>query len=209
MISGEQIRQFREAQGWTLKQFAEKVGIHFLLLARIEKGTVKQLHLDQEAVLRNVLEHAGPTITIAHVKEPVTSIDFLNPPIAVTNQALKELLTSNNVRHSLDDCAATLADWICTLDPTWANRLQIMKDERGFTTTQALSTCIAYVLEHDLHMVILKHDALEPSPWRRGEKMECPECGTLYAPVYPGQPYCGNLCADTYRRRAAEQVIVT
>jgi len=215
MISGEQIRQFREAKGWTLKQLAEKAGMHFLLLARIEKGTVKRMKTEQMAVLENMIAsnvRVGsqpplvPSVTTSSsTLAPFDGTQVLNFPIS--NENLTGQITVES--HTLDNCAESLASWICTLDPTWANRLQIMKDERGFSTTQALSTCIAYVLEHDLHMVILKHDALEPSPWRRGEKMECPECHVLYTPNYPGQPYCGNSCAETYRKREAEQVIAT
>jgi hypothetical protein len=109
--------------------------------------------------------------------------------------------------HSIDDCAQILADYIFSLDPTWANRLQVMKDERGFTTLQAISTCIAHVLERGEHMMVIKHEALEPNPWRRGEKMECPECHVLYTPRYPGEPYCSNEHAESYRKRTAANLM--
>ena len=200
MLSGEQVGQLRKAKGLTLMDLAKKSGVHYLLLARYEKGQVKRMSDTHQAALQEALQ--------SRVDDNAQTFNSSNAPaFSPFDHTLPLALPFHpsgfpiRASHSLDECSATLADWICALDPTWANRLQIMKDERGFSTTQALSTCIAYVLEHDLHMVILKHDALEPSPWRRGEKMECPECHALYTPNYPGQPYCGNSCADQYREQ--------
>jgi len=191
MLSGEQVRQFREAQGLTIRQLAEKTGVHFLLLGRYEKGSVKQLKPEQDAGIAAVMESIYQGTTLPG---PLLSP---YPPPASTPPVPDRRSYSQT---TLDLAADTLADWFCTLDPTWRSRLDVMKAERGFSTLQALSTCVAYVLEHDMHMMIVKHEALEPSPWRRGEQMECPECHTLYKPSYPGQPFCKNGCAEAHRR---------
>ena len=205
MIDVTQITRRREALGLSLKQFAEAIGVHFLTVARMEKGTARVTEA-QSAVMEQVLRDAPeeprvslsvPLTTPGH---PLTSIPS-SPAQFVHYSEIATLTTPD-----LDHCAQALFDWMCTLDPVWGDRLRVMKEERGFTTLQAVSTCIAYVLENALHMVIVKHDALEPSPWRRGEKMECPQCHTEYKPTYPGQPFCGNSCADQYRSGRTEAV---
>lgn len=103
--------------------------------------------------------------------------------------------------HDLNDCAEHLVSWIGTLDPMWKERLTIMRAERGFTASQMLGTCAAYVLDESLHMILVPHEALQPNPWRVGEQMRCQGCETLFNPKYPGQPFCSNACAE--RSRAA------
>ena len=105
--------------------------------------------------------------------------------------------------HSLDQCAQVLLEWVGGLDPVWAERLQIMADERHLDTKQVLGSCVSYVLENALHMVIVKHDAFEPNEYRRGNKMACQQCGVEFIPPYPLAPFCGNSCAETHRKSQA------
>jgi len=184
MVTGTQVQQYRQAHGLTVQQLAEQTGIHFLTVARFEKGAAKTLRPDHQAILEQVIG-AGETLPPPNVSAPVPS----PPPSMAT--------------PSLDQCADLIAQWFSELDPLWTSRLAVMKAERGFSTLQAIGTCLAYVFEHDLQMSIIRHEALEPSPWRRGERMECPQCSTLYQPSYPGQPFCQNACAEAYRRDRA------
>lgn len=192
MIDGNQLKAFRDAKGWTLYQLKQATGAHQGLLARIEKGLIKNLDTQIEADIRAVMEGRAPAIR---------SVDPLTPSsLPPSHPTLPQRLALEPTMHvSLEYSAECLAEHVTSCDPTWGNRLEIMKSERGFTTLQAVVTCLAYVLEQGLHMSIVKHDLLEPSPWRRGDKVECPQCHTLYSPGYPGQPYCGNACAEQAR----------
>lgn len=202
MVDGNQIRAFREAKGWSLYEFGQRTGIHHLFLARIEKGTAKHMTPAQEATLLSAIEGR----------------DFRPLPGSPTDGRESPILNQRSVMDgpsprlpssfvpipimapSLDMAADLLAAHVTSCDPTWGSRLEIMKSERGFSTLQAITTCVAYVLEQSLHMMIVKHDTLEPSPWKRGDKMECPQCHVEYSPGYPGQPYCGNQCAEESRK---------
>lgn len=186
MISGIEIAAFRTAQGWSLTDLSRQCGIHHLRLAQYEKGTAKSMSPEHEAALAEVMANPAP-----------------RPPVAPTIIHKSRATGPSISLLTLDSAAAVLLDHICSLDPTWSTRIQAMQAERGFTPLQALCTCVAYVLEHDLHMSIIRHEALEPSPWRRGEQMECPQCHVLYTPKYPNQPFCGNACADSARQPVA------
>jgi hypothetical protein len=186
MITGKRVRDYREQQGWTVRELAAQTGIHFLTLARFEKGTATHLNPTHMATLERLVGN-GDT-------EPPT------PPIL---PSMCHDFRPSMAQPSLETCAELLASYVCGLDPTWRTRLEIMQSDRGFTMLQAIATCVAYVMEHELHMMVLRHEALEPNPWRRGERMECPHCHTVYDPRYPGEPFCSNACATSSRRGTA------
>lgn len=187
MIDGRELVKFRTAQGWSLSDLSRQCGIHHLRLAQYERGTAKSMIPEHEAALAAVMTNPGAVpLTI---RKPRAVVPSLSPPPSLT--------------VSIDSCAEILIDHICSLDPTWRTRIQVMQAERGFTPLQALCTCVAYVLEQGLHMSVIQHEALQPSPWRRGEKMECPTCHVIYSPRYPNQPYCSNPCAEAARQLVA------
>ena len=108
--------------------------------------------------------------------------------------------------HSLDDCALRLLDWLSAMDPTWSDRLAVLRDEQGFTPLQALGSCVAYVLDWNLQMMIPKHDAFQGQPWG-AQPHPCPVCGVTFTPTYPNQPLCGNACAKVYYGPMADQAV--
>ena len=156
MIDVTQITRRREALGLSLKQFAEAIGVHFLTVARMEKGTARVTEA-QSAVMDRVLRDAPEEMRVP----PLLTVPLITLTPPNTLQVVDLIGKSTLTTPDLDHCAQALFDWMCTLDPVWGDRLRVMKEERGFTTLQAVSTCIAYVLENALHMVIVKHDALE------------------------------------------------
>ena len=95
--------------------------------------------------------------------------------------------------------ATTLLEYISSLDPTFAERIQITKDEFHYDDLQTAGAYIANELEAGRHTLVPRHPFFEPGyapPPKEG--VECPVCHNKYNPEYPGQAMCGNACALTY-----------
>lgn len=227
MITGQQIQQFRTSRGWSLHELGRLVGMHRLTLAQVEKGKVQLtpqqaegiqavmegrnlqppspigdgIAHDDEVELPNTLAALNPKIMRALTPEERLELASLMAPLKVVPATNEAIVAPPSL--TLDSAAEMIADHVSAHDPTWADRLQIMRDERGLTILQAISTCISYVLEHSLQMAAVVYEPMAASPFQRGVQMACPHCGILYQPRYPGQPYCGNACADAHRAQAS------
>lgn len=102
--------------------------------------------------------------------------------------------------HSIDDCCKAVLKYIRELDGDWARRVDILIAERRFSDKQAIVSLAGFVLANRLHMTIPAQRLLEV-----GEREQltdrphpCPVCQRIYAPVYLGQPVCGNFCAELF-----------
>ena len=95
--------------------------------------------------------------------------------------------------------AQRMYDWICSLNVTWKERADAMRDERQVDPLLAIGILAGNTLESGEHMAapILEElmDGFSPA----GSKLTCSECGNEYTALYGGQPYCGNACADAAR----------
>jgi hypothetical protein len=105
---------------------------------------------------------------------------------------------SNN--ENLRKAAKFLATYIASLSPEYGDRLQILKDERGFDDLQALGSIVCASLDRGEHMLIPSHSlfaSIEPIHGT-GEHVNCP-CGKQFTSQYPGENRCSNECAVKYR----------
>ena len=103
--------------------------------------------------------------------------------------------------HSLDECATALLDWVASLDPSWADRIKIMRDERGFEPRYLAASLMAYPLDHSLHMELTTNPIIAQATGDRkpGDPIKCEMCGTEFKPPYAGcRPLCSNRCANGY-----------
>jgi hypothetical protein len=101
----------------------------------------------------------------------------------------------------LEASATRVLAWLSAIDPTWADRLRVLKEERGFTELQALGSCIAWVCDNEQHMVIPNRDEFL-SGATGALPHPCPVCDHEFTPSYPGQPVCSNDCAAAYYAQA-------
>lgn len=90
--------------------------------------------------------------------------------------------------------ASFLVAHLASLSPEYAERLQILKDERNFNDYQAIGSLVCTMLDRGEHLLVPFH------PLFIGESSSEPlgpitcSCGNVYTPAYHGQPYCGNRC---------------
>lgn len=104
--------------------------------------------------------------------------------------------------HSVADCAPRVLAWIGSLDPDWAQRIEIMKSERGFDDKTILASLCAHVLENNLHMTLPAHEAVQGMYWTPDE-VRCPVCDRLYLMKYPDQRTClAPECGRAYHKLA-------
>ena len=94
--------------------------------------------------------------------------------------------------------ASVVLAYMGSLDPTWAERIKITKDEFGYDDLQTCGAYIANQLEQGLHTVIPRHPFFEPGFIPPSDKHICPVCEKPFQQSYPGQPICGNICAAAY-----------
>ena len=94
--------------------------------------------------------------------------------------------------------ASTVLAYISSLDPTWASRIQITKDEFSYDDLQCVGAYVANQLEQGLHTVIPRHPFFEPGFVPPAGPHECLHCHKPFSPEYPGQPLCSNPCALAY-----------
>ena len=94
--------------------------------------------------------------------------------------------------------ASTVLAYIGSLDPTWAERIQITKDEFHYDDLQCVGCYIANQLEAGLHTVIPRHPFFEPGFEPQSGPHTCLQCKVQFKPDYPGQPLCSNACAIKY-----------
>jgi hypothetical protein len=94
--------------------------------------------------------------------------------------------------------AGVVLEYIGTLDPTWAERIQITKDEFQYDDLQCVGAYVANQLDAGLHTVIPRHPFFEPGFVPPQDGHVCPVCKLDFKPLYPGQPVCSNQCAATF-----------
>jgi hypothetical protein len=103
--------------------------------------------------------------------------------------------------ESLKRNASEVLTWISSLEPLWRDRIEALKQERGFDDIEALTSLCGYTLDNSLHMIVPKHPILEGVPWQADEK-NCPECGVSYHEKYPSQATCGAYqCGKSYNEK--------
>lgn len=95
---------------------------------------------------------------------------------------------------NLIKAATFLANYVSSLAPEYAERLQILKDERHFNDFQALGSLVCTMLDRGEHLLVPFHPLfVDQSPTPAGTPTTC-GCGATYTPEYPGQPFCSNTC---------------
>ena len=95
--------------------------------------------------------------------------------------------------------ATTLLEYVGSIDPTWASRIKVTKDEFRYDDLQVAGAYIAQVLEAGAHTVIPRNSFFDPGALPLGESPVCPRCHETYVPEYAGKPFCSNVCAIAYR----------
>ena len=102
-------------------------------------------------------------------------------------------------RNKALKAATILLEYVGSLDPTFAERIQITKDEFHYDDLQTAGAYIADQLEAGRHTVIPRHPFFEPgfTP-PPAEGVVCPICKNKFDPAYPGQALCGNICAAAF-----------
>jgi hypothetical protein len=106
-----------------------------------------------------------------------------------------------STRDGLNAMAHELLKYIGQLDPTWENRIEITKTERGLDDLQCLGAYVVKVLEAGEHMIVAEHPFFTKDFGSAYEPRPCPQCKRSYMPDYPGQPICSNECARKYYPR--------
>lgn len=209
--TGAALRDARVASGLSLYELEQRSGVHRLTIKGYEDGRQRLRPEQVDAVWSAITSDTSrgspePAAQADGVAAGERSTEADQARLDVTIDGDRTVPRSALSGHGLDSCASAIAEWVSGLDPTWRVRLEIMQGERGMTLRQALGTCIAYVLEHSLHMQVIAHPALE-SVGRHGPgPRTCPQCQQPYESRYPGQPYCGNRCAEQARTLAASGV---
>lgn len=109
--------------------------------------------------------------------------------------------------HTLEECCSAVIAWVGSLDPAWEKRIQILREERGFSDKDIAGSLIAYPLDHSMHMEITTHPTLQAAGVgvHLGATFTCEMCGVEAHRKYAGQPaLCSNRCANGfYARRHA------
>ena len=95
--------------------------------------------------------------------------------------------------------ATTLLEYVGSIDPTWASRIKVTKDEFRYDDLQVAGAYIAQVLEAGAHTVIPRNSFFDPGALSPDTTPVCPYCHKEYVPAYPGQPFDSNECAIRYR----------
>jgi hypothetical protein len=116
---------------------------------------------------------------------------------------LKEIVASlprPGSKHTLDDCARELLDWMASIEPTWGERIAILREERHFAPREIAASLMAYPLDHSLHMEITTNPILEQAGIKTDPKvLSCLMCGKEFERRYAGErALCSNRCADGY-----------
>lgn len=99
--------------------------------------------------------------------------------------------------RDLDEEADHLLAWVATLDPHWADLIEVIRYERHWNGRMILGAMVAHCLENGLQMAVPMHPYFEPGFVPTGSVAVCPKCGKEYKPAYQGQPLCSNACAVT------------
>lgn len=94
-------------------------------------------------------------------------------------------------------------NWIMDRHPGWREKIIAMMEARGDDPLRIIASLCCWTLEQGEHMSIPTIPELLDDFVPAGVEMPCPHCGQSYILAYPGQPYCGNVCADA--ARASEQ----
>lgn len=94
-----------------------------------------------------------------------------------------------------DEAAGVLFAYVGSLDPVWAERILVAREENGWTPLQQFGAYISRILDASEHMSGSKHPAFEPGVPQRESEDICSRCGNLYQPRWPGQSYCDECTA--------------
>jgi hypothetical protein len=112
-----------------------------------------------------------------------------------------EIKLCPNCTPDIDQSCERLVQWIRSLDPTYAMRLDGMMQERRVDAKQACGRMFSYVLRNSLQNETtddpLFADGAEPTP----ERVQCGECGTTFKARWPGDKYCKPLCTEAARQK--------
>jgi hypothetical protein len=100
-----------------------------------------------------------------------------------------------------------LLDWIASLDPAWKDRIAALREERHTDPLQTIAILACYTLESGQHMQIPIIEQLLDGFTPAGATAICVVCEKEYTLAYPGQPFCGNDCADTARARPTTPLV--
>ena len=101
------------------------------------------------------------------------------------------------------ESAKILVPFIASLDPLWADELDIMGKERGWDPLQIIGALCGYTLEQQAHMWIPQHPFFSDNHHPTGSDVECRQCKKIFKAPYPGAFICSNYCAEIYYPMAA------
>lgn len=99
--------------------------------------------------------------------------------------------------------ADELLAYIGSIDPTWAERIEITRSEYSLDSLQVLGAYVGSVLDAGQHTVVPRHPFFEPdfTPVDTTGNTTCPVCGQPFKPAYATQPVCSNACAKVYYKQ--------
>lgn len=90
--------------------------------------------------------------------------------------------------------AQVVLDHVAGMDPLWAERIRITREEKGYTALQILSAWVGHVLDTGSHMLHPPHPYFETGFKAAGARATCTECGRDFAAAFAGQRACSDAC---------------
>lgn len=130
--------------------------------------------------------------------QPPTQLTTMHPDVLVNSADLG--------RREVAECAKVIVAFFCGLDPGWAAKIDAVRDERHFTDEQICMLFMANTLDQDQHMVLPSdHPFFTAEHMPQGREGICPECLKPFERQYPGQPLCGNECANRFYTRSIDE----
>lgn len=105
-------------------------------------------------------------------------------------------------RKKLNHMAGEILAFIGTLDPMWANRLEIVQTDRHLDNIQTLGSLVVRPLDAGEHTVVSSHPFFAGDYTPTSQTTKCPVCEQDFQPGHPGQPVCSNDCALIFYKKA-------
>src|SRR6266851_2219722 len=98
--------------------------------------------------------------------------------------------------------AQKLLTWVASLDPSWTEKIQAVKEERHSNALNTIAILVCNTLETETYLETPILPQLQDDFVPAGQTAECRGCGNSYVLAYPGQPACGPDCAAFLRGEA-------
>jgi len=90
--------------------------------------------------------------------------------------------------------AAVIIAAIRRMDPDWNAKVDVLKQEKGYSDYQCLAAWCGRILDAGEQMLHPPHPFFERGFVAAGNEGECPNCTRAFKAAWAGQEYCSDDC---------------